>query len=105
MLQLPLCTVLEQHIKNHVLVELDNLFSKNDASMTNYGFSRPDPSLCNKVKNRLLSEELAYDPISLMHIHDSLVKRLNFEQKHIYDVIIQSVYGKTGQCFFCLWLW
>ena len=52
------------------------------------------------MKNRLLSEELAYDPISLMHIHDSLVNRLNFEQKHIYDVVIQSVYEKSGQCFF-----
>ena len=38
MLQLPFYTVLEQHIKNHVLVELDNLFSKNGASMTDYGF-------------------------------------------------------------------
>ena len=96
MLQLPFYTVPEQHIKNHVLVELDNLFSKNGASMTDYGFPKPDLSLCNKVKNRLLSEELAYDPISLMHIHDSLVNRLNFEQKHIYDVVIQSVYEKTG---------
>ena len=100
MLQLPFYTVPEQHIKNHVLVELDNLFSKNGASMTDYGFPKPDLSLCNKVKNRLLSEELAYDPISLMHIHDSLVNRLNFEQKHIYDVVIQSVYEKSGQCFF-----
>ena len=99
MLQLPFYTVPEQHIKNHVLVELDNLFSKNGASMTDYGFPKPDLSLCNKVKNRLLSEELAYDPISLMHIHDSLVNRLNFEQKHIYNVVIQSVYEKSGQCF------
>lgn len=56
MLQLPSYTVPEHHLRNQVLVELDNLFSKNGASMTDYGVPKPDLDLCNTVKNRLLAE-------------------------------------------------
>ncbi|RCV38049.1 hypothetical protein SETIT_8G110800v2 [Setaria italica] len=92
--------VLEQHLKDHVLVELDNLFSKNGASMTDYGLPKPDLNLFNKVKNRLLAEELAYDSAEVLLVHDNLVNQLNSEQKHIYDRVIQSVYEKARQCFF-----
>lgn len=51
------------------------------------------------MKNRLLAEELAYDSAKLL-MHDSLVSQLNLEQKQIYDVVLQSVYERTGQCFF-----
>ena len=33
-------------------------------------------------------------------MHDNLVSQLNSEQKQIYDVVLQSVYERTGQCFF-----
>ncbi|WVZ59866.1 LOW QUALITY PROTEIN: hypothetical protein U9M48_009958 [Paspalum notatum var. saurae] len=58
--------------------------------MTDHGLPKPDMNLCSKVKNRLLAEELAYDPVELTLMNESLVKRLNPEQKHIYDVVIQS---------------
>ncbi|KAJ1259262.1 hypothetical protein BS78_10G140900 [Paspalum vaginatum] len=100
MLWLPSYKVPEHHLKNHVLVEFDNLFSKNGASMTDHGLPKPDMNLCSKVKNRLLTEELAYDPGELILMNENLVKRLNLEQKHIYDVVIQSSYEGSGQCFF-----
>jgi len=103
LLQLPSYTVPE-HLKNHVLVELDNLFSKNGASMTDYGVPKPDLNLCNTVKNRLLAEGLIYDPVNLLHIHDRLVNRLSFEQNHIYDAVTQAVYERIGQWFFYLFM-
>jgi hypothetical protein len=99
-IQLLLYTVPEQHLKNHVLVEFDNLFTKNGASMSNYGLPKPDLSLLSKVKNRLLAEEMAYDVAKLKNEHDTMIKQLNGEQKHIYDTVIRSVYDRTGECFF-----
>lgn len=100
MVQMPSYRVLEEHLRNYVLVELDSLFVKNGALLTDYGLPKPDPGLCSKVKNRLLAEELSYDSEVLLRIHDNLLGQLNFEQKNIYDVVMQSVYGNSGQCFF-----
>ena len=61
MVRLPSYKVLEEHLKNHVLVKLNSLFVKNGTSMTDYGLPYPDLSLCNRVKNRLLAKELSYD--------------------------------------------
>lgn len=102
MVQLPFYKVPEDHLKNFVLLELDNLFVKNGGLMTEYGLPEPDRSIRNKVKNRLLAEELAYDCEDLLRIHSNLVRQLNFEQKNIYDVVTQSVYSKSGQCFLCM---
>jgi hypothetical protein len=63
------------------LLELDTLFVKNGGIMTYYGLLEPDRSMCNKVKNRLLAEEMAYDCEALVHIHGTLVSQLNVEQK------------------------
>uniref|UniRef100_K3Y356 ATP-dependent DNA helicase n=1 Tax=Setaria italica TaxID=4555 RepID=K3Y356_SETIT len=100
MVQVPSYRVPEQHLKNHVLVELDNLLSKNGVSMTDYGLPKPDLNLFNKLKNRLLAEELAYNSAEVLLVHDNLVNQLNSEHKHIYDLVIQSVYEKASQCFF-----
>jgi hypothetical protein len=78
------------------LLELDNLFVKNGGLMTDYGLPEPDRSMRNKAKNRLLAEELAYDCEDLMRTHGTLVSQLNVEQKNVYDVVIQSVYGNSG---------
>jgi hypothetical protein len=72
--------------------------------MIDHGLPEPDRSMRNKVKNRLLVEELAYDCEVLVRIHGTLVSRLNVEQKNIYDVVTQSVHGNLGQCFFCVWM-
>jgi hypothetical protein len=97
MVQLPTCIIPEQHLKNHVLVELEKLFIKNDTCMTDYGLPNPDLNLYNKVKNRLLAEEMSYDPTKLLLTHNNILSQLNSEQRHIYDVVIQSVYDKTGE--------
>ena len=104
MVQLPTYNVLEDHLKNHVLLELDSLFVKNGDLMTDYGLPEPDRTMRSKVTNRLLAEELAYDCEDLMRIHGTLLGQLNVEQKNVYDVVMQFVYGKSGQCFFCVWM-
>jgi len=104
MVQLPTYNVLEDHLKNHVLLELDSLFVKNGGLMTDYGLPEPDRTMRSKVTNRLLAEELAYDCEDLVRIHGTLLGQLNVEQKNVYDVVMQFVYGKSGQCFFCVWM-
>jgi hypothetical protein len=100
MVQLPTYIIPQHHLKNHVLVELEKLFIKNGACMTDYGLPKPDLNICNKVKNRLLAEEMSYDPTKLLLAHNIILSQLNSEQRYIYDVVIQSVYDKTGECFF-----
>jgi hypothetical protein len=79
MVQFPTYNVPEDHLKKYVLFELDTLFVKNGGIMTDYGLPEPDRSMRNKVKNRLLAEELAYDCEALVHIHGTLVSQLNVE--------------------------
>ena len=100
LMQLPYYRVPDHHLKNQVLIELDSLFVKNGASMTDHGLPKPDLSTSNKMKNRLLAEELAYDSANLRHMHDTLANQLTSEQRHIYDVVLQSVYENSGHCFF-----
>jgi hypothetical protein len=100
MVQLPTYIIPKQHLKNHVLVELEILFIKNGTCMTGYGLPKPDLNLCNKVKNRLLAEEMSYDPTKLLLAHNNILSQLNSEQRHIYDVVTQSVYDKTRECSF-----
>jgi hypothetical protein len=104
MVQLPTYIIHEQHLKILVLVKLENLFSKNGACMTDYGLPKPDLNLCNKVKNRLLAEEISYDSTKLLPAHNIILSQLNSEHRHTYDVVIQSVYDKTGaeSAFLCM---
>ena len=37
---------------------------------------------------------------NLRHMHDTLASQLTSEQRHIYDVVLQSVYENSGRCFF-----
>jgi hypothetical protein len=92
LMQLPFYKVPNHHLRNQVLIELDNLFVKNSASMIDHDLPKPDLSTSNKMKNRLLAEELAYDSANLRHMHDTLANQLTSEQRHIYDVVLQSVY-------------
>jgi len=96
MVQLPTYNVLEDHLKNYVLLELDSLFVKNGGLMTDHGLPEPDRTMRSRGANRLLAEELAYDYEDLVRIHGTLVGQLNVEQKNVYDVVMQSVYGKSG---------
>ena len=65
-----------------------------------HGLPKPDLSTSNKMKNRLLAEELTYDSTNLRHMHDTLASQLTSEQRHIHDVVLQSVYENSGHCFF-----
>ena len=100
MVQRPSYKVPEDHLKNYVLLELDSLFVKNGGLMKDYGLPEPDRSIRNKIKNRLLADELAYDCEDLMRAHATLVSQLTVEQKNVYEVVTRSVYDKLGQCFF-----
>jgi hypothetical protein len=100
MVQLPSYNIPKDHLRNHVLLELDSLFVKNGGLMSEYGLPEPDRSMRNKIKNRLLAEELAYDFEDLVRIHNALITQLNVDQKKVYDVVTQSVYEDLGHCFF-----
>jgi hypothetical protein len=49
--------------------------------MIDYGLPERDRSMCNKVRNRLLAEELAYNSEELVSVHISLVSQLNSDKK------------------------
>ena len=52
---------------------------------------------CN---NRILQEELDYDRDSLAVEHIELFNDLNFDQRNIYDAIIDSVLRNKGNFLF-----
>ncbi|GKA71615.1 DNA helicase [Tanacetum coccineum] len=87
-----------------------NSYSK---SLKDFGLPAPPQDVLCMLQNRLLMEETNYNPDILLKERDSLIPRLNEDQKLIFDEITQAVntnvqklifvygHGGTGKTF--LW--
>ncbi|XP_020257665.1 uncharacterized protein LOC109834148 [Asparagus officinalis] len=53
-----------------------------------------------KFKEKIISEEFNYDREELRREHEKLFQGLNEKQRKFYDVVIHSVYSKTGGLYF-----
>ena len=66
-------TIIIEEIENYALVEIENILLHLGKSLKNVdGMPLPDFSLTKHLDNRLLNEEMNYDPIKLAQEHDRL---------------------------------
>ncbi|XP_050212521.1 uncharacterized protein LOC126664257 [Mercurialis annua] len=93
-------TIPDELLKNHVLFELEKLLNRNGNSLPDYNLPLPAGSIFANSANKLIVEELSFDPFDLKIKHESMVNTLNNEQKTIHDDIVNSVESGDGRLFF-----
>ena len=93
-------SILNDYLKNKILLELENFFNKNNSSLSNFDLPQPNYPLSYDINNRLLLEELNYDINNLREKHSKLLHSLNSEQRIIYDDVVHAVIHRTGGQFF-----
>ncbi|GJX19649.1 DNA helicase [Tanacetum coccineum] len=74
-----------------------NSYSK---SLKDFGLPAPPQDVLCMLQNRLLMEETNYNPDILLKERDSLIPRLNEDQKLIFDEITQAVHTNVQKLIF-----
>ncbi|KAL6530588.1 hypothetical protein OROMI_028477 [Orobanche minor] len=91
----------EEDIKNYALVEIDKLLQAGGKSLKDFHpMPIPASRYFNGSSNRLVLDELRYDPIALSLEHENLLRSMNVDQRHVYDVIMSSINDNKGGVFF-----
>lgn len=89
----------DPELKNAVLYELELLFIAASSSMALHHLLLPDEKM-NKIRNKLVTEELDYDINDLKQQHTVMITKLNAQQRLIHDSVINSVLTKKPAVFF-----
>ncbi|GKA89830.1 DNA helicase [Tanacetum coccineum] len=112
-LRLPQIEKNEKKLKASVLSDLERMLNSYSKSLKDFGLPAPPQDVLFILQNRLLMEETNYKLDMLLKERDSLIPRLNEDQKLIFDEITQAVktnvqklifvygHGGTGKTF--LW--
>jgi chromosomal replication initiation ATPase DnaA len=101
-------------LQDLLLLELEEIFSKNGMSINNYNNLPKRTTRCLKEKqNHFIDEELIYDTDNLEVQANKMYLQLNDEERHAFHEIIDSVlsnkpnffficgHGGTGKTFLC----
>lgn len=94
-LNVPKTMILDKHLKNYILLELEKYFNKYSTSLSEYNLPLADISLLCNINNRLLLKELNYKTHELKINHNRMISTLN-----LYNKVLSSVYNNDGQLIF-----
>ncbi|GJV53078.1 DNA helicase [Tanacetum coccineum] len=112
-LQIPEIEKNETEMKAGVLFEIESLLNSNSKTLKDFGLPMPPRRLLDILQNRTLMEERNYNRELLLIEKDSLLPKLNDEQKQIFDEVVNAIsnheqklifvygHGGTGKTF--LW--
>ncbi|XP_073137503.1 uncharacterized protein [Henckelia pumila] len=92
----------DDEIKNYALVEIEKLLRSYGKSLREFQ-SMPFPGdqyFQTTSRNRLILDELRFDRRSLSEEHDNHLNKLNSEQRHVYDTVMNTVHSNKGGVFF-----
>ncbi|XP_023906976.1 uncharacterized protein LOC112018681 [Quercus suber] len=77
---------------NYALSDIEQILIRSGRSLQEFEtMPYPNTLLLGQCNNRILQEELDYDRDSLVVEHIELFNGLNFDQRYIYDAVIDSV--------------
>ncbi|XP_052154680.1 uncharacterized protein LOC127772754 [Oryza glaberrima] len=93
-------TPFTQHVRSFVLAEIDKLLRNSGYSLPHFNLPEPILTSACAVGNRLLTDEQAYDIDRISVEAAEQLDQLNLNQKHVYDVVLQSVNNCIGHTFF-----
>jgi hypothetical protein len=112
-LNYPTYQMTENQLKDHLLDTLDSLFGRRGSNINDFNLPRRSNSTSVTSTNRLIDEELSYDAARLSDKSHGMISKLNDEQMHAFECIVDAVlfekpefffvsgYGGTGESF--LW--
>ena len=96
-----------------MLDDLSTLFTKSGSNIRDFNLPQKSASSYSSYGNRLIEEEMHYDADDLLNESEASVSKLNDEQLHAFNCIVNVVlsnshgfffvsgYGSTGKTF--LW--
>ncbi|OMP07463.1 DNA helicase PIF1, ATP-dependent [Corchorus olitorius] len=90
----------EAELRDYVLLAIEDLLTKNASSLADKNLPQPQTSRPTYSSNRMVHEERSYDVRELRQQHENMLRSLNEDQQHVYDLITASVTGKEGKLFF-----
>nr|GEX06301.1 DNA helicase [Tanacetum cinerariifolium] len=112
-LNIPNLHIYDSQLEDYVLYELEGCLNHCSRSLTDFGLRLPLEDLMSVLRNRLLMEEKSYNRELLAREKDRLLRKLNENQRQIFDLIINActnnrqelifVYGHGGTGKTFLW--
>ncbi|OMO90279.1 DNA helicase PIF1, ATP-dependent [Corchorus olitorius] len=99
-LRAPYFMIPPEQLRDYVLLEIEDLLSKNCSSLADKNLPQPSMRTSISSMNRLIQEERCYDHQQLQLEHEQMLAKLNTDQRQVYEVIIQSVLREEGRLFF-----
>ncbi|KAM0899408.1 hypothetical protein ACQ4PT_021282 [Festuca glaucescens] len=87
-------------LKNMVLEELHILFARNGSSPASYSLPPLVHDSSTGFSNRLIDDEMSYDITGLLAQTPLLKAKLNHDQRHAFNSIVDSVTGATPAFYF-----
>lgn len=91
----------DEEIKNYALVEIDKLLRMFGKSLSEFDcISFSAANTLQSSHNRLINDELQYNREILKKEHSDCLTKLTYEQRHVYDTIMNAVESNNGGMFF-----
>ncbi|GKE98436.1 DNA helicase, partial [Tanacetum coccineum] len=96
LLQIPQITENEIEMKACVLFEIESILNSKSRTLKDFGLPMPPRRLLDILRNRLLMEERNYNRELLLIEKDTLLPKLNADQKLIFDKVVNGInnYGQ-----------
>ncbi|GKC26763.1 DNA helicase, partial [Tanacetum coccineum] len=99
-LNLPGLHIDDPDLEDYTLYEFEGCLNHCSKSLTDFGLRLPPKHLMSVLRNRLLMEEKSYDQQLLTIERNSLLPRLNENQRQIFDLIINACVNNQQQLVF-----
>nr|AAQ56555.1 hypothetical protein OSJNBa0070J19.12 [Oryza sativa Japonica Group] len=89
-----------QYVKSYVLSEIDSILRNVGRTLAYFHLPEPTIQSTSILGNRLLIDEQAYDLEKISIEAADQLGKLNLNQRHIYDAILNSLNSDIGHTFF-----
>ncbi|KAL4566048.1 hypothetical protein LXL04_030158 [Taraxacum kok-saghyz] len=100
-LKFPELSLNKDQLQNLTLFEIESFLLRNNSTLKNFQkMSYPNHEFVASSNNRLISEELSFDTITLQQEAETLIASLTTEQKCVFDDIIKAIQENKGGTFF-----
>ncbi|GJX72167.1 DNA helicase [Tanacetum coccineum] len=90
----------ETEMKAGVLFEIESILNSHSRTLKDFGLPMPPRRLLDILQNRILMEERNYDRELLLKEKDSLLPKLNRDQKQIFDEVLNGVSNQEQKLIF-----
>lgn len=87
----------EIQLKEYTLNDIEVEFREHGRSLTDFkDMPKPNKTVLDELNNKQENEESKFNVGEETALHETLLPKLNVEQRRIYDEVMESVIGKKG---------